>query len=126
MHFNRSNGSLGKSGSLDFIFQRKGIFTIASEGVNKDDLELELIDFGLEEIYNNEEGNLVIQTSFTDFGTMQKALEDRKVNVLNAKLARIPTTLVNDLTEEQAEEILDLIDKFEEEDDVQAVYHNMA
>ncbi|SFE80434.1 YebC/PmpR family DNA-binding transcriptional regulator [Thermoflexibacter ruber] len=126
MHFNRSNGSLGKSGSLDFIFQRKGIFTVAPEGVNKDDLELELIDFGLEEIYDNEEGNLVIQTSFTDFGTMQKALEDRKINVINAKLARIPTSTVDSLTDEQAEEILDLIDKFEEEDDVQAVYHNMA
>ncbi|MCU0389615.1 MAG: YebC/PmpR family DNA-binding transcriptional regulator [Thermoflexibacter sp.] len=125
MHFNRSNGSLGKSGSLDFIFQRKGIFTISSQGVNKDDLELELIDFGLEEIYDGDEGNFVVQTSFTDFGIMQKALEDKKINVINAKLARIPLSTAT-LNDEQAEEILDLIDKFEEEDDVQAVYHNMV
>jgi YebC/PmpR family DNA-binding regulatory protein len=125
MHFNRAGGALGKSGSLDFNFQRKGIFTVASQGMSKDDLELELIDYGLEEIYDGEDGNLVIQTSFTDFGTMQKGLEDKKLNVLNAKLQRIPLTMTT-LTDEQAEEILDLIDKFEEEDDVQAVFHNMA
>lgn len=125
MHFNRSNGTLGKSGSLDFNFQRKGIFTVSSQGNSKDDLELELIDFGAEEIYEGEEGTLVIQTSFTDFGIMQKALEDKKINVISAKLQRIPTTTTT-LTEEQAEEVLDLIDKFEEEDDVQAVFHNLA
>lgn len=125
MHFNRSNGTLGKSGSLDFNFQRKGIFTVSSQGNSKDDLELELIDFGAEEIYDGEEGTLVIQTSFTDFGIMQKALEDKKISVISAKLQRIPTTTTT-LTEEQAEEVLDLIDKFEEEDDVQAVFHNLA
>jgi len=125
MHFNRSGGALGKSGSLDFNFQRKGIFTVASEGLSKDDLELELIDFGAEEIYDGEEGNFVVQTSFTDFGMMQKALEDKKINVISAKLQRLPNTTTT-LTEEQAEEVLDLIDKFEEEDDVQAVFHNLA
>lgn len=125
MHFNRSNGSMGKSGSLDFIFQRKGLFTIASQGLSKDDLELELIDFGAEEIYEGEDGNLVVQTSFTDFGAMQKALEDRKINVLNAKLVRIPLTTTQ-LNDEQAEEIFDLVDKFEQEDDVIAIFHNMV
>jgi YebC/PmpR family DNA-binding regulatory protein len=125
MHFNRSNGTLGKSGSLDFNFQRKGIFTVSSQGSSKDDLELELIDFGAEEIYEGEEGTLVIQTSFADFGIMQKALEDKKISVISSKLQRIPTTTTT-LTEEQAEEVLDLIDKFEEEDDVQAVFHNLA
>ena len=124
MHFNRAEGSMGKSGSLDFIFQRKGVFELAAEGLNKDDLELELIDFGAEEVYEHE-GKIVVQTSFTDFGAMQKALEERKISVLSAKAMRIPTTTVQ-VTDQQAEEILELVDKFEQEDDVQEVYHNMA
>ncbi len=121
--FNRNGGSLGKSGSLDFVFQRKGVFKIAPDGVNIENLELELIDFGLEEI-TQEENNIYIQTAYTDFGTMQKALEDHKINVLSANLQRIPLSYA-EVTDEQADELLEIVDKFEQDDDVQAVYHNM-
>jgi YebC/PmpR family DNA-binding regulatory protein len=121
--FNRGGGSLGKSGSLDFVFQRKGVFKLAPEGADLDELELELIDFGLEEITKEEDG-IYIQTAYTDFGTMQKALEDRKVAVVSASLQRIPLSYT-EVTDEQADELLEIIDKFEQDDDVQAVYHNM-
>lgn len=123
MYFNRGNGTLGKTGSLDFIFTRKGVFKLAADANNLEELELELIDFGLEEIVK-EEDVILIYTSYTDFGTMQKALEDKGINVINAELKRIPNTTVS-LTEEQEDEIMDLLDKFEEDDDVQAVYSNV-
>jgi YebC/PmpR family DNA-binding regulatory protein len=123
MHFNRSGGSLGKTGSLDFIFQRKGIFELDAKGLNLEELELELIDFGAEEIYEHE-GKIIVQTSFTDFGAMQKGLEERNITIMKAELQRIPTSFV-EVTDEQAEEILELVDKFEQEDDVTAVFHNM-
>ncbi len=121
--FNRNGGSLGKSGSLDFVFQRKGVFKIAPDGVNIEELELELIDFGLEEI-TQEDDSIYIQTAYTDFGTMQKALEDHKINVLSANLQRIPLSYA-EVTDEQADELLEIVDKFDQDDDVQAVYHNM-
>lgn len=123
MHFNRSGGSLGKTGSLDFIFQRKGIFELNAEGLNLEELELELIDFGAEEVYEHD-GKIIVQTSFTDFGAMQKALEERNIPIIKAELQRIPTSYA-EVTDEQAEEILELVDKFEQEDDVTAVFHNM-
>jgi YebC/PmpR family DNA-binding regulatory protein len=121
--FNRSEGSLGKTGSLDFLFERKGVFRVSAEGVNLEDLELELIDFGAEDIFQDE-NEIIIYTAFTEFGTMQKALEERKLNVINAEVQRIPNT-TTELTEEQENEVLAVIEKFEEDDDVQAVYHNM-
>ncbi|MCU0449953.1 MAG: YebC/PmpR family DNA-binding transcriptional regulator [Bernardetiaceae bacterium] len=121
--FNRGGGSLGKSGSLDFVFQRKGVFKLAPAGLSLDDLELELIDFGLEEISQDDEA-VYLYTAFTDFGTMQKALEERSINVLSATLQRIPNSFV-EVTDEQAEEIEEIVDKLEQDEDVQAVYHNM-
>jgi YebC/PmpR family DNA-binding regulatory protein len=121
--FNRGGGALGKSGSLDFVFQRKGVFKIAPEGIDMDELELELIDFGLEEI-TKEDDAIYVQTAFTDFGTMQKALEGHNINVLSANLQRIPLTYT-EVNDEQADELLEIIDKFEQDDDVQAVYHNL-
>ncbi|MCS6968391.1 MAG: YebC/PmpR family DNA-binding transcriptional regulator [Cytophagales bacterium] len=123
MHFNRAGGSLGKTGSLDFVFQRKGVFQLNPEGLNVEELELELIDFGAEEIFEHE-GKIVVQTSFTDFGAMQRALEERNIPILKAEIQRIPVTFVQ-VTDQQAEEVLELIDKLEQEDDVTAVYHNM-
>jgi YebC/PmpR family DNA-binding regulatory protein len=123
MHFNRSGGSLGKTGSLDFIFQRKGVFELNPQGLNLEELELELIDFGAEEVYEHD-GKIIVQTSFTDFGAMQKALEERNIPIIKAELQRIPTSYA-EVTDEQAEEILELVDKFEQEDDVTAVFHNM-
>ena len=124
MYFSRSNGALGKTGSLDFMFQRKGVFRIArNEKVNPDELELELIDFGLDSM-EVDEAEIIIYTLYEDFGKMSKALEDKNISVKKAALERIPTTFV-ELNEEQQDEILHLIDKFEEDDDVQAVFHNL-
>ncbi|HEY4652150.1 MAG TPA: YebC/PmpR family DNA-binding transcriptional regulator [Pontibacter sp.] len=124
VYFSRGGGALGKTGSLDFIFTRKGIFKINPEGLNIEELELELIDDGAEDIYEHE-GEIIVETAFTDFGQMQKALEEKGINVISAELQRIPNTRT-ELTDEQAEEIENLIEKIEEDDDVQAVYHNMT
>ena len=129
-YFSKLGGTLGKTGSLDFIFQRKSIFRFtASESFDIEELELELIDGGLEELYieADEEGNdiVVVQTSFEDFGNMQRLLEEKGIEVSSAKLERIALTNT-EVSEEDAAEVLKLIDKIEEDDDVQAVYHNMA
>lgn len=124
MHITRSGGTLATSGALDFIFHRKGVFKFKADGRNLDDLELELIDFGAEDFAVDDENNVYVYTTFTDFSTMQKALEERKINVESAELQRIPTTQT-ELSEEQANEILELVAKLEEEDDVQSVYHNL-
>ena len=128
-YFSKSGGTLGKTGSLDFIFQRKSIFrfTVADD-VDLEELELELIDGGLEELYveADEEGNdvVVAQTSFEDFGNMQRLLEDKGIEVKSAKLERISLSNT-EVGEEDAADVIKLIDKIEEDDDVQAVYHNM-
>ncbi len=123
--FSRNNGNLGKSGSLDFIFEKKGVFKLKPEGIVKDDLELELIDFGADEIVEDEEGHIIIYTKFTQFGSMQKALENKNIIPVSSEVQRIPNTLV-DLSEAQAEEVIKLIGDLEEDEDVQVVYHNMA
>lgn len=123
MYFNRAEGTLGKSGSLDFIFERKGVFRIKGAGINMDDLELDLIDHGLQDIFLDED-EVVIYTKFADFGIMQKALESRGIDVKSAALQRIPTTF-KEVTEAQEDEIIHLVEKFEQDEDVQAVYHNM-
>ena len=124
MHFSRGNGTLGKTGSLDFIFERMGVFRISAEGRNKEDLELELIEFGADEI-EEADNELIIYTKFADFGAMQKALEEKKINILSAEKQRIPNTIVQ-LNGEQQKEVRELIETLEEDDDVQAVFHNMA
>jgi YebC/PmpR family DNA-binding regulatory protein len=123
MHFTRSGGALGKTGSLEFMFERLGVFKISPENVNAEELELELIDFGAEEIVE-EEGEIYIYTKFADFGTMQKALEERNIGVISAELQRFPGTTV-ELDPGQEEEINSLVEKFEDDDDVQNVFHNM-
>ena len=123
MYFSKGNGALGKTGSLDFIFDRKGVFTLAPESINVDDLELELIDFGLESIEQDEEG-INIYTKFEDYGAMQKALEERKIEIISQELQRIANTFV-ELDEATEEVVMKLVDMIEEDDDVQAVYHNI-
>ncbi len=123
MNFNRNGGELGKTGSLDYLFDRKGIFHIKKEGINLEELEFELIDFGAEEIESDDEG-IVIYTAFTDFGTMQKALETKGLNIISSELERVPSSTV-ELTDEQIAEVMILVDKLEEDDDIQNVYHNM-
>jgi YebC/PmpR family DNA-binding regulatory protein len=120
-YLSRNGGSLGTSGSLSFVFERKGVFQIKAEGIDKEELELELIDFGLEEI-SEVDDELYIYCGFTD---MSKGLEEKGINVISATLQRIPNTTV-ELTEEQEADLEKLIDKIEEDDDVQAVYTNMA
>lgn len=124
--FNRNGGNLGKTGSLDFLFSRKGVFKIEKStlgNLSVDDLELELIDFGCEEIAVDDE-EIYIYTAFTDFGAMQKALEDKGIAFKSAELQYIPNTYV-DLGEEEAKEVLELIEKLEADDDVQNVFHNL-
>jgi YebC/PmpR family DNA-binding regulatory protein len=123
MNFNRYGGELGKTGSLDYLFERKGVFRIKNEGVNMEELELELIDFGADEIESDEE-EIVIYTAFTDFGKMQKALEEKKLNIISSELERVPTSTV-ELTDAQLAEVMVLVEKLEEDDDVQNVYHNI-
>jgi YebC/PmpR family DNA-binding regulatory protein len=124
MHFNRESGSLGTTGSVSFTFNRMGEFKIKNDGLKLDDLELELIDYGLEEIGEDSEGNIIIRTPYTEFGHMSKALEEKGITPLSAELTRIPTTTV-ELGEDEAAEVLELIDKLEQDEDVQKVYHNL-
>ena len=121
--FNRNNGELGKSGSLDFIFERKCIFKIEPGTLNIDTLELELIDFGLEDIEQNE-GETLIYTAFSDYGTMQKGLELNNIAIISVDKERIPLITI-ELNAEQMEEANKLIDRLEEDEDVQAVFHNI-
>lgn len=123
-YFNKKGGQMVVSGSLDFLFERKGIFRIPKANLNLEELELELIDFGMEEMEDDGEGNLILQVPFTEFGAMQKALEDKKIEITNAELQRVPTTYI-ELTEEQEEEVNKLLEVIEEDDDVTNVWHNM-
>jgi YebC/PmpR family DNA-binding regulatory protein len=123
MYFTRSGGTLGTTGSLDFLFERKGVFTISSKNINKDELELELIDLGLEE-FTTDGDEAYLYTSFADFRKMQKALEDKGVEVLSAELQRIPLS-TTEISPEQMEEIQKLVEQIEDDDDVQAVFTNL-
>jgi YebC/PmpR family DNA-binding regulatory protein len=124
MHFTKSGGALGTSGSVAFTFTRMGEFKVKNAGLNIEDLELELIDYGLEEIGEDSEGNIIIRAAFTEFGNMSKALEEKKIEVITAELTRIPMNTM-ELPEEQAQDVLKLVDKLEQDEDVQKVYHNL-
>jgi len=121
--FSKYGGSLGTSGSVEFMFNRKGVFKIKAEGLNPEELELELIDYGLDELKQEDE-LLVLYTDFADYGTLQKALEERNIEVENAELVRIPTH-TKELSDEQVEEVIKLIEKMEEDEDVINIFHNM-
>jgi len=124
MHFTKSGGNLGTSGSVAFTFNRMGEFKIKKSGLNIEDLELELIDYGLEEIGEDSEGNIVIRTAFNEFGHMSKALEEKGIEVMTAELTRIPMN-TTELNEEASQDVLKLVDKLEQDEDVQKVYHNL-
>ncbi len=126
MHFNRNEGQLGTSGSVSFLFERKVMFKVDATGLDKDNTELDLIDYGAEELNWDEEANeLIIQTAFTDFGKMQAGLEEKKYNLKESSKVFIPTT-TQELTPEKEADVTALIEKMEEDDDVIAVYHNIA
>lgn len=124
-HFNKGGGTLGNSGSVGFMFKHLGVFKMAAEGVDQEELELELIDAGLEEMGEDSEGNLVLRCEFNDFGNMQKALEEKGIEVKSAELEWIPLNTV-EITDEQSDDVFKLIERVEQDDDVQRVFHNMA
>ncbi|TAG11581.1 MAG: YebC/PmpR family DNA-binding transcriptional regulator [Sphingobacteriia bacterium] len=128
-HFNKGNGAMGTNGSVSFQFKKMGVFKLKSEGMNMDDLELELIDFGLDELgeSNDDNGNaiIVLRCAFIDFGNLQKALEDKNIQPLSAELEWIPTSTVP-MTDEQAEDVSKLIERLEQDEDVNKVFHNMG
>ena len=122
--FSKYGGSLGTSGSVDYMFSRKGLFKVEKGELDLEELELELIDVGLEEL-RVEDDLLVFQCAFEDFGDLQKGLEEQNLEVKESELVRIPSHH-KQLTDEQTEEVITLIDKMEEDDDVTNVFHNMA
>jgi len=124
-HFNKGGGTPGNSGSVSFLFKHLGMFKLKPEGLNMDDLELELIDYGLEEVGEDADGNIIIRCGFTDFGNMQKALEEKKLTIVSSELEWLPLNTI-EITEEQSEEVFKLIERLEGDDDVQHVFHNMA
>lgn len=123
--FNKQNGTLGTNGSLEFIFNRTGVFTLDKEKLDwdLDELQLELIEGGATS-YDDEEDIFVVYTDFVDFGAMSDLLQKLNIEVKNADLQRIPVT-TNELDIEAAKDILRIIDAFEDDDDVQNVFHNM-
>jgi len=125
-YFSKCDGALGTNGSLEFIFNRKGVFTIAKENINTslDDLEMELIDGGLEELEIDEEA-ITVYCNFTDFSNMQKKIEDLGIEIQNSELQRIPIT-TKTISASEAEKVIKLLDLLEENDDVQQVFHNMV
>ncbi|MBQ9439034.1 MAG: YebC/PmpR family DNA-binding transcriptional regulator [Paludibacteraceae bacterium] len=125
-YFNKLGGSLGTSGSLQFLFDHKVIFNVVpKEGVDLDELELELIDYGVEEIAKDDDDNLVIAGDFDQNSAIQKYLEDAGFEINSAEFVRIPNDL-KQVTPEQRESVQKLLDRLEEDEDVQNVFHNMA
>lgn len=123
-YFNKFGGSLGTTGSLSFLFDHKCVFKITpKEGVSLDDLELELIDYGVDELENDED-SIVLYGAFDSYANIQHYLEDNGFEILSAEFERIPTDY-KEVTAEQREQIEKLLEKFEDDEDVQNVFHNM-
>ena len=123
-YFNKFGGSLGTSGSLSFLFEHKSVFHIKpKDGVSLEDLELELIDFGVDEVDVDEE-EIVIYGEFESFNAIQKYLEDNGFEIASAEFERIPND-TKEVTDEQRAQIEKLIERIEEDEDVQNVFHNM-
>ena len=122
--FNHNGGNLGTTGNVEFLFTRVCFFNIKGEGVDAEDLELELIDFGAEEI-EVDENQIIITASFESFGGLQKQLEAMGLEILESGFDRVPTT-TSELNAEQTLEVEKLIEKLENNDDVQNVYHTMS
>ena len=123
-YFNRYGGSLGTTGSLQFLFDHKCVFKISpKEGVSLDDLELELIDYGVDEI-GEDEGNIILYGEFQSYSLIQKYLEENGFEIHSAEFERIPNDM-KELNEEQKAQIQKLLDKIEDDEDVQNVFHNM-
>ncbi|MCX6145916.1 MAG: YebC/PmpR family DNA-binding transcriptional regulator [Candidatus Kapabacteria bacterium] len=123
--FSKCGGQMANSGALTFLFDRKGVFKFPKDNHDIDELELDLIDFGLEEIGIDDEDFINIYTPFPDFSNMQKALEERNIVITTSELIYLPND-TKQLDENQIEEVEKLLERLEEDDDVNSVYHNMA
>ena len=127
--FSKYLGSLGTNGSVSFQFKKMGVFKLDPEGLDQEELELELIDYGLEEMGEGTDENdnpaVVLRVPFGDFGNMQRGLEEKKLEAKSSSTEWIPLNMV-ELTGSDEEEVLKLIAKMEEEEDVQTVFHNLA
>ena len=122
-YFNKYNGSMGTSGSVAFMFDHTCNYKIIKESIELEELEFELIDYGAEEVFDDEEG-IMIYGSFENFGAMQAALEEKNIEILSSGFERIPNTTKN-LNDEEREEVDKLLEKIEDDDDVQNVFHSM-
>ncbi len=122
-YFNKCEGNLGTSGSVEFMFDHTCNFRINAEGIDPEELELEFIDFGAEEVFQDDDG-ILIYAPFGSFGTIQKELESREIEILSSGFERIPQ-VTKKLTPEQAADVEKLLEKIEEDDDVQNIYHTM-
>lgn len=123
-YFSKCKGSLGTAGSVEFMFERKCHFQIENKGQDIEELEFELIDIGVEEVFAEEEG-IMLYGNFPDFGKIQSYLEENEIEVISSGFERIPMD-TKELTEEQVADVEKLLEKLEDNDDVQNVYHNMA
>lgn len=124
LHFSKNGGNMGNSGSVTFLFEKKGVFKLENGKIKLEEWELDLIDAGAEDIQQDEE-ETTIYTKFSDFGNMQKFLESKNLEGKSSALQFIPTT-TKELSEEEQDEVLKCIEALEGDDDVQSVYHNLA
>ncbi len=123
-YFNKCNGNLGTSGSVIFMFDHTCNFRIEKQNIDIENLEFDLIDFGVEEVFEDEDG-ILIYGPFDSFGEIQKALESKEIQIISSGFDRIPNNLKN-VNEEERSEIEKLLEKIENDDDVQNVFHNMS
>ncbi len=122
--FSKAGGEVGTTGSLSYLFERKCVFKVPASSVSSiEELELEMIDFGVDELFPEEE-NIVLYGGFSDFGNIQKALEERQIPIVTAEFERLPNDY-KQLNAEQAADVEKLIEKLEDDDDVIKVFHNM-
>ncbi len=128
-HFKAYSGNMGTTGSVSFMFQRQGVFRLNPEGIDRDTLELELIDHGLVALEDGESDKgapqLLVRCAFTDFGTMQTAVEARKLTLISTESEYVAGTLT-ELPEDKANEVMELVAALEGDDDVQNVYTNLG
>src|SRR5688572_5571279 len=124
LHFSKNGGSMGNSGSVAFMFERKGVFKFDPAKLNLDEWELDLIDAGAEDIERNDD-EVVVYTKFTEFGHMLKFLESKQLEAKSSELQYVPSA-TKELSEAEQDEVLKLVEVLESDEDVQSVYHNLA
>ena len=124
VHFNKTGGQIGTMGAVSYMFKKKAIFKFNKGSYNLEELEFELIDHGLSELHEDD-GIIVAEGEFVDFGRLAKALEEKGVEIIEATYDKIPDFYKEGLTDEEAEDVIKLIERLEEDDDVSLVFHNM-